>query len=176
MTNKLPKLLPALLLAAVPAFPQSSWTLTMGFSGGGSPATAPALTTPMFVALALLLAAVAFLGMRRTPSGRLFGAIIAVLGLSVAGAFTGHSLFPAASAAPAPILITTTSGSLSVGVSPNTTYTVQNNSGQTTTITSISIRDNLNAPYSPNAGAGTCQVGTVLAPQATCILRFDAGA
>jgi len=148
------------------AAPAATVTITYA----GLPAT-PAPGTMILMALGLLITFIAFRKMRHLSVGRPLAAILLLAGLSFFEAMTGHSLITKASATIVPTESITGGGTLMFTLGNGSEAFVQNNTGVSQQITSISVPPP-NTFVTP-AASPQCQVGTVLAPGAGCYVQLN---
>jgi hypothetical protein len=135
------------------------------------PAT-PAPSTIMLTALGLLITFIAFRKLRHLPVGRPLAAILLLAGLSLFEAITRQQLITKASAIAVPTESLTGGGTLTFTLAAGAEAFVQNNTGATQQITSVSVPlpDALVTPFT----SPQCQVGTVLTPGAGCYVELAA--
>jgi len=172
----------ALFAVVQTALAQSTENLIIAFAfasaQGGSQAAVP-LSPALTVAIALLIAATAFILLRRrTVRGRrLFAWLLAFSGAAtLAAGGWQHAISEAQAAlAPAAINLSTSPGTLDLLAYWNSnvdplSVTVTNTSGQSVRITSVATDNtNLYILSTPT----TCVVGNTLAPNAQCIVTLS---
>lgn len=175
--KRFPLLLFAFVSGALPSFAGSAINLTsLVYSPAAAISATPTLSQTMLIALALILPVLAFRTLRNIPSTKPFAAIILAGGLAAVEAVTGYHFFPKANAQAS---TTTLNLSLSGGGTATanllaSTVTVTNTSGQTQIIRSITMTTSaLGKIAIPTPGTGNCVVGTSLAPNASCLLKYQ---
>jgi len=151
----------------------SAQSITITFSGVSA---TPAPSTWMLMGLGLLLAFFVFRKAHSLPGGRALAAVLMLIGVSAYEIFTGHQLITKASAVIATVVESINSGTTITvnGVDDSGASQEQfvNNTGSTITITSISSNADYEVLITPPS-APQCQVGTVLAPGASCYAQLE---
>ena len=156
-----------LALFSLSAFAGTSATLTINYSPAVG--ATPTLTQSMLIALALLLPVVAFRALRQLRPNSSVTALLLAVGLAVI------SPLKVLKAINVNLNLTSASGgTLSQTIPAGTTFTVTNTSGTTLVIRTLTLVIPPSTNVTPDVVGGACQVGTTLAPNASCTVRFTA--
>ena len=162
----------SLIASSAFALPPSGFAnLTLNY--GPPVAATPVLRDYLLISLGLLLGVIAWRQIRRTGIGRPLASLIVTVGLMAVGSMTGlvgrldGEIVSFDLTAP-------TGGTLLQLIFPNFNIGIFNRSGVTVRINSMTLIDSGDGTtmYTPLTGAGFCAVGTTLAPDQSCFVKF----
>ena len=170
--------LPGLLGAALSGVVSAAHAQSVGFGAGGTitVSAVPTLSETMLMTLALLVAVVAWRGLRNKNIGKPLAALLLAGALLIGGG--SNPLMRSALAGLQPnstINIDSGANATATVTGYGVDWTIQNTGTKSASVISVTASDAVDRPFIAPITGPRCVPGLVVAPTASCVVRVNTG-